>query len=108
MMHGKASAVLVPTEPSCRSTMLPGFTLVTTLLHITEAGGFAQSRGSTLQRVWIKPREAPTPRTLALVTPLGGRKRYGLGTPAASIARFVARSSRLIRALPRVVKSGWV
>ena len=49
--------------------MLPGLTLLTTLLHITEAGGSAQSRGSTLQRVWIKPREAPTLRTLALVIP---------------------------------------
>ena len=49
MMQGKASTVLVP-EPSCKSTMLPGLTLLATLLHITEAGGFAQSWGSTLQR----------------------------------------------------------
>jgi hypothetical protein len=68
MMQGKASSVLVP-EPSCRSTVLPGLTLLTTLLQITEAGGFDQSRGSTLQRVWIKPKEAPTLRTLALVIP---------------------------------------
>jgi hypothetical protein len=68
MMQGKASTVLDP-EPSCRSTMLPALTLDTTLLHISEAGGLAQSWGSTLQRVWIKPREAPTLRTLALVCP---------------------------------------
>ena len=42
MMQGKACTVLVPV-PSCRSTMLPGLTLLATLLHITEAGGFAQS-----------------------------------------------------------------
>ena len=29
MMQGKASTVLVP-EPSCKSTMLPGLTLLTT------------------------------------------------------------------------------
>ena len=49
--------------------MLPGLTLLPTLVRITEAGGSAQSRGSTLQRVWINPREAPTLRTFALVTP---------------------------------------
>ena len=42
MTQGKASTVLDPL-PSCRSTMLPALTLVTTLLHISEAGGFAQS-----------------------------------------------------------------
>ena len=42
MMQGEASTVLDP-EPSYRSTMLPALTLVTTLLHNSEAGGFAQS-----------------------------------------------------------------
>ena len=41
--------------------MLPGLALPTTLLHITEGEGSAQSRGSTLQSVWVKPREAPIP-----------------------------------------------
>ena len=49
--------------------MLPGLTLLTTLLQTTEAGGSAQSRGSTLQRVWVRPSEAPTLLTLTLVAP---------------------------------------
>ncbi len=67
-----------------------------------------QSCESTSQMTSVRPYLASTDRTVALVSPYGGRNSFGVPPPAAATACWVREISESICHWPCCVRCGWV